>query len=89
MWATICSFILFSQGKKNPEPGNLRFAVLYKTGIDVYDKTFAMGDMRLIQRLNDWQQGQIGGYEVMLKDYSKHECSIGQYLRQTACRMEQ
>jgi len=40
---------------------------LYKTGIEDYDKLFAIGDINLIRRLNNWQPNQVGGYEVTLK----------------------
>jgi len=44
---------------------------IFKTGVEEFDRTFALGDIRLLRRINNWSQDAIGGYEVFLADYTR------------------
>lgn len=39
---------------------------IYETGLEELDQLYILVDIRHIQKLNDWQANQIGGYEVLL-----------------------
>ena len=76
-------FIYFIRPDGTLRPDRLTITGIYKTGIEDYDKTFAIGDMKLIQRLNidsdseqSWKENEVGGYEIFLNDYQKIDAVV-------------
>jgi lipoprotein-releasing system permease protein len=46
---------------------------IYNTGVEEVDKTYVIGDISLIRKLNNWNAGEVGGYEIRIKDFSNLE----------------
>lgn len=42
---------------------------IYETGFLDYDKIFIIGDINHIKKLNDWEEDQCSGVEVLIKDF--------------------
>lgn len=69
-------FMYFMRGDGlSPRVRKLTVCGIYKTGIEEYDKTYVIGDINLIRRLNDWLPDEIGGYEVHLHRFKDMEAA--------------
>lgn len=51
-----------------PRVRKMRVVGIYETGLEEFDNLIVMGDLRLVQRLNDWEEDQVGGFEILLED---------------------
>jgi lipoprotein-releasing system permease protein len=56
-------------------PRMRRFTVagIFETSLEEFDKIFVFGDLRHIQRLNDWTPEQVSGFEINLTDFNDLE----------------
>lgn len=44
---------------------------IFDLGVEEVDKTYVLGDLSLIRRLNNWKDNEVGGYELRVDDFSK------------------
>ncbi|TWI95932.1 lipoprotein-releasing system permease protein [Mucilaginibacter frigoritolerans] len=44
---------------------------IYSFGIEDVDKSYVVGDLSLITRLNSWNDDEIGGYEIKIADFNR------------------
>lgn len=56
-------------------PNNRRFKIvgIYDSGFEEFDATYVFVDIRHIQRMNKWEENQIGNFEVFLDDFDQLE----------------
>ncbi len=46
----------------------LQITGVYETGLEEIDENVILGDIRLVTRINNWEDNQVGGLEVYLED---------------------
>ncbi len=61
-------FIYFIQDP--PRIRRLHITGIYDTGLEELDRVFVLGDIRHVQSLNNWEEDQIGGYEVLVNHFN-------------------
>lgn len=46
---------------------------IYQTNFSEYDQLFLLTDLHLVNRLNNWEPGQVSGVELQVSDYGRLE----------------
>ncbi len=62
-------FLYFIQDP--PKARDFVISGLYNTGMEEHDKAGVFCDIRHIQKINDWNDDQISGFEIFIDDFSK------------------
>jgi lipoprotein-releasing system permease protein len=52
-----------------PRTRKLKVVGIYDTGLEEFDKNFILGDLALVQKMNDWNNQTTGHYEIFLHNF--------------------
>jgi len=65
----------FMKSDTSKPPSIMKYIVIgiFNSGFEDLDKTYVIGDINHVQRLNKWTKDQIGGFEVFISNYSDLE----------------
>lgn len=66
-------FFVKDDPNKPPNVRKLTIAGIYNSGFKEFDENYVIGDIRHIQRLNKWENNEIGGFEVLINDFDELE----------------
>ncbi|MGK0137909.1 MAG: lipoprotein-releasing system permease protein [Algoriphagus sp.] len=53
-----------------PRARKVKIVGIYETGIEDIDKSYALVDLNLIRRINNWKENEVGHLEIFLKDFN-------------------
>jgi len=65
----VTTFFLNDEVSKTPRSRGFEIAGIYNSGFQQFDEQFIITDIRHIQKLNKWDESQIGAFEVFVNDF--------------------
>ncbi len=60
-----------NENESTPRMLQLKISGIYRTSLEEFDNLFIIGDLKQVQRLNDWTSNQVSGFEITLSDFSR------------------
>ncbi len=57
------------QDEMQPRGRKFNICGIFETGLEEFDKLYILGDISHIQKLNKWEDDQVGGFEVLIDDF--------------------
>lgn len=72
-------FLYFIQENGQLRPKDFIVKGIYKTGLEQFDHLYVIADIAHIQKRNGWDKNQVGGFEVLIDNYSDLD-EMGEYV---------
>lgn len=66
-------FMKEGEGNQKPNLRVFRIVGIYTSGLQEFDATYILGDIRHLQRINKWKPNEVGSFEVFVSDFSQIE----------------
>lgn len=67
----VATYFLNDEVSKTPRSVGFKIVGIYNSGFQQFDEQFIIADIRHIQRLNKWDEDQIGAFEIFVDDFDK------------------
>lgn len=82
--------IFLKDGDLSKTPNNRRFKVvgIYESGFEELDASYVFIDLRHVQRMNKWEENEVGNFEVFLNDFSKIDQKTVEVYNKTASTLD-
>lgn len=65
--------VFMREGSDKPMVRRFKVGGIYETEMDDYDRSYIIGDLRMVKQLYKWPDTVAGGYEIRLKDFDRME----------------
>lgn len=69
----VTTYFMKEWGNKVPLVRQFEIVGIFNSGLQQFDSNVVLGDLRHVQRLNRWQEDQVGGFELLIDDFDNIE----------------
>ena len=65
------TYFMKDSGNKMPYIRSYEIVGIYDSGFKEFDETYVIGDLKHVQRLNKWDENEVGAFEIYVNDFTK------------------
>ena len=77
------TFFMKETGNKLPNLRRFKISGIYNSGFQEFDANYIIGDIRHVQRMNHWENDQVGAFEVFINDFDQIDLKGDQVYKKT------